>query len=325
MTASVPTISSSELHDINSICRRTLGPAAQIERVDRLGFSSFNRVYRLWFAHHGSLVLRIAPFDPDGFVSELQLMRNEHAAGPWFAVLGPLVPKIIACDWTHTVIDADWMLQSVASGDAAAGPRGLKRFSRDSWRDYYRQLGRISRQIHSIPGASFGSHLGEKFTRFDDYLGHMLGRYADDLQRAGVPNGSVGVAQKWLARHASLFDSVEKPFLLSGDLWVVNTLVRDEGGQPVITGVLDFDRSCWGDPAFDWTIRMALAKQDERTAFWAEGGYGALPDPDGSLAPRLLIYEFLHLASVLPERVRRGTIDPTAFADQLQGVADQLT
>ncbi|MFF8532042.1 hypothetical protein ACF07B_08750 [Streptomyces sp. NPDC015532] len=36
---------------------------------------------------------------------------------------------------------------------------------------------------------------------------------------------------------------------------------------PVISGVLDLDRNLWGDPAADWTIRMAGAKTDERTAF----------------------------------------------------------
>ncbi len=324
MTAPVPRVSSSELTEVSSICRRALGSEAELERADRLGFSSFNRVYRLRFANRESLVLRIAPSEPVPFASESQLMRNEHAAGPWFAALGPLVPKIIECDWTHTVIDADWMLQSVASGESAAGPYGLKRFPRETWRAYYRQLGRISRRIHSISGTFFGSHVGEKFTHFHEYLAHKLDEYAVDLHRARIPNRPLGDAQRWLAQHMSLFDSVETPSLLSGDLWIVNTLLQDQGGRPVITGVLDFDRSSWGDPAYDWTIRMALAKQDERTSFWETDGYGALADPDGSLTRRLRFYEFVHLASVLPERVRLGKNDPVAFAEQLRGAADHL-
>ena len=41
-----------------------------------------------------------------------------------------------------------------------------------------------------------------------------------------------------------------------------------EAAEPTITGVLDMDRTWWGDPTADWTIRMALAKQHERVAFW---------------------------------------------------------
>ena len=325
MTASVSDVSAPEYEQIVRICRRVFGPSVDLERVDRLGFSSFNRVYRLWFADRESLVLRIAPSEPVAFASEAHLMRNEHAAGPWFASLGPLVPKIVECDWTHTVIDADWMLQTVATGQSAAGSQGLQLFPRVAWGGYYRQLGRISRRIHSISGAFFGSHLGERFSHFPDYLGHKLEQYAADLHRGGIPNQSIGAAQDWLARRESLFDSVERPSLLSGDLWVVNTLIQEQEGQPVITGVLDFDRSCWGDPAFDWTIRMALAKQDERAAFWDDDGYGALSDPDGSLCQRLRFYDFVHLASVMPERVRLGKNDPAAFADELHGVVDRLT
>lgn len=325
MTEPARSVSVSEIDEINRICRRALGPTAELERADRLGHSSFNRVYRLWFANHDSLALRIAPSEPAQFASESHLMRNEHAAGPWFASLGPLVPKIIECDWTHTIIDADWMLQSVASGDAAAGPLGLVHFPRETWRGYYRQLGRISRQIHTISGTHFGSHIGEKFTRLEDSLGCKLEEFATDLARAGISDMSVVAAQRWLGQHTSLFDSIETPSLLSGDLWIINTLVQDKDGQPVITGVLDFDRSSWGDPAFDWTIRMARAKQDERTAFWTEDGYGALQDPDGSLAQRMGFYEFLHVASVLLEQSRLGTLDPVAAADRLRGVVDRLT
>lgn len=302
-----------------------MGPTVEVHSAERLGFSSFNRVYRLSFVDRDSLVLRIAPPEQTGFASEALLMRNEHAAGPWFAFLGDLVPKTIECDWTHAVIDADWMLQSIVPGQAAAGSLGLARFPRDTWRTYYRQLGSISRRIHAVSGTFFGRHVGEHFCRFDDYLEHELEQYAVDFSRVGVRRGAIDVARQWFARNKTVFDSVEEPSLLSGDLWIVNTLVEERQGAPVITGVLDFDRSSWGDPAYDWTVRMAQRKQDERTAFWGSDGYGALPDPDGTLAQRLRFYEVIHLASVLPERLRLGKQDPKAFSAQLAGVVAQLS
>ncbi|SHM24803.1 hypothetical protein SAMN05216268_109244 [Streptomyces yunnanensis] len=57
-------------------------------------------------------------------------------------------------------------------------------------------------------------------------------------------------------------------------MWTVNALLDPVAPEPVITGVLDFDRTWFGDPAADWTIHMATAKEDERTAFWEP--YGAL-------------------------------------------------
>jgi hypothetical protein len=70
---------------------------------------------------------------------------------------------------------------------------------------------------------------------------------------------------------------------------------------PVISGVLDLDRTLWGDPAADWTIRMASAKTDERTAFWDTYGPRATTSAD---AWRALIYEARHLGAIRLERHR---------------------
>ena len=77
--------------------------------------------------------------------------------------------------------------------------------------------------------------------------------------------------------------------------------------EPTITGVLDLDRTWWGDPAADWTIRMASAKPGtERDAFWETYG-----QPDGSepATVRGLIYELRHLGTIRLERHRLGNAD----------------
>ncbi|MER8009642.1 hypothetical protein [Streptomyces sp. NPDC094149] len=43
-------------------------------------------------------------------------------------------------------------------------------------------------------------------------------------------------------------------------------MLDPEAPEPVITRVLDLDRTLFGDPFADWTIRMASTKNDERTA-----------------------------------------------------------
>ncbi|MEX3104964.1 hypothetical protein ACSCBZ_21445 [Streptomyces niveiscabiei] len=73
--------------------------------------------------------------------------------------------------------------------------------------------------------------------------------------------------------------------------------------EPTITGVLDMDRTWFGDPAADWTIRMALAKQDERVAFWE--AYGER-DRSPAAVWRSLVYEVRHLGAVRLERHRLG-------------------
>ncbi|MBV2366204.1 phosphotransferase family protein [Streptomonospora nanhaiensis] len=92
--------------------------------------------------------------------------------------------------------------------------------------------------------------------------------------------------------------------------------------QPVIAGVLDFDRALWGDPAADWTIRMAAAKDDERKAFW--DAYGPR-ERSPAAAWRARIYEARHLGALRLERHRLGNAEAvrdsyTALAEVLAGL-----
>lgn len=123
-----------------------------------------------------------------------------------------------------------------------------------------------------------------------------------------------------------MLDEVTEPRLLTGDLWTVNVLMDQVAPEPTITGVLDFDRTWFGDPAADWTIRMATAKADERTAFWES--YGMLDrSPAASLRAR--IYEARHLSAIRLERHRLARTDAVrdsygAMAEVLAEVLDDL-
>ncbi|PWJ05064.1 hypothetical protein DKG34_24995 [Streptomyces sp. NWU49] len=88
---------------------------------------------------------------------------------------------------------------------------------------------------------------------------------------------------------------------------------------PVISGILDLDRTLFGDPAADWTIRMAGAKQDERTAFWDTYGPRSATSAD---AWRALVYEARHLGAIRLERHRLHNRD--GVRDTYQSLAAVL-
>ncbi|MGW8353344.1 hypothetical protein [Streptomyces wedmorensis] len=60
---------------------------------------------------------------------------------------------------------------------------------------------------------------------------------------------------------------------------------------PTICGVLDMDRTWWGAPEADWTMRMDRAKQDARLAFF--DSYGR-PEETEAGAWRRHLYEVRH-------------------------------
>ncbi|MEV0784710.1 phosphotransferase [Streptomyces sp. NPDC050423] len=143
-----------------------------------------------------------------------------------------------------------------------------------------------------------------------------------DLDGAGLDSDDVRKVAAVASRGRAALDEVTEPRLLTGDLWTVNALLDPKAPQPVITGVLDFDRAWFGDPAADWTIRMATAKEDGRTAFWES--YGAL-DRSPAAVWRARIYEARHLSAIRLERHRLGKADAVRESyDNLAGVLGGL-
>ncbi|MFD0069209.1 phosphotransferase, partial [Streptomyces sp. NPDC127574] len=129
---------------------------------------------------------------------------------------------------------------------------------------------------------------------------------ADDVSRLGLDAADLRKVADIAGEHREVLDEITEPCLLTGDLWTVNTMLAAHSPEPLITGVLDLDRTLFGDPDADWTIRMATAKQDERTAFWDTYG----PRSHSHAATwRSLVYEARHLGAIRLERHRMHNTD----------------
>ncbi|MGW7086603.1 phosphotransferase family protein [Streptomyces sp. NPDC054871] len=291
--------------EIGKVCRRAFGEAAMPVSAVELGTGMYNNVYRVTLADQGRpVILRVAPEDSRQFLSERHLMRNEFASLPWLAVVAPLMPQVLTADWSHEVIGRDWMIQSHLDGVPA--PEHLGTYPRTSWSTFFRQMGAIARSVHDVRGPYFGPVNGPGHATWSEAVIASLEEIAADLDSAGLDAADVRKVQAVAAHNRAVLDEVTEPRLLTGDLWTVNALMNPTAPEPTITGVLDFDRCLFGDPAADWTIRMATAKNDERTAFWES--YGAL-DRSPAAVWRAQVYEARHLGSVRLERHRLAKTD----------------
>jgi aminoglycoside phosphotransferase (APT) family kinase protein len=304
--------------EIDAVCRRAFGPGAVPVVAVELGLGAYNNVYRVEFGGRTEpVVLRFAPAEEDQFGSESRLMRNEYAAVPWLTVVAELMPRVLAVDWSHDIVDRDWMIQTCLPGVPA--PEGLGRYPRSGRTTFFRQLGAITRSVHDARGPYFGRVDGPAYTSWSAVLIASFTQIADDLERVGLDATDVRTAAAVAAGGRATLDEVQEPRLLAGDLWTVNCMLDPDAPEPLISGVLDFDRAEFGDPAADWTIRMAQAKPDERDAFWQT--YGAL-DRTPPAPWRATIYEARHLAAIRLERHRLGK--PEAVRESYQAMAKIL-
>ncbi|WP_372350812.1 phosphotransferase family protein [Streptomyces sp. KL116D] len=290
--------------EVEAVCGRAFGGDVVVSAVE-LGTGMYNNVYRVALAgREQPVILRVAPEEGRQFRSERHLMRNEFASVPWLAAISPLMPQVITVDWSHDVIGRDWMIQTCLDGVPA--PQHLGTYPRTSWTGFFRQLGSITRAVHDVRGPQFGPVAGPGYATWSEAVIASLDDIAADLDGVGLDSADVRKIAAVAAHDRAVLDEVTEPHLLTGDLWTVNALLDRDADVPTISGVLDFDRCIFGAPEADWTIRMARAKTDERTAFWES--YGLL---DGSAAAvwRARIYEARHLGAIRLERYRLGKAD----------------
>src|SRR4051794_7494752 len=86
-------------------------PPGRVTLAQQLSGGTYNAVYRVDMSHGESVVLRAAPLPEQQGQSDALAMRNEYAASPFMATLGPLTPRMIAADFTHQIVPRDYVFQ----------------------------------------------------------------------------------------------------------------------------------------------------------------------------------------------------------------------
>ncbi|MGW4774931.1 hypothetical protein ACWEO2_43765 [Nocardia sp. NPDC004278] len=82
-------------------------------------------------------------------------MRNEHAARPFLAGIATLLPQLLAVDFTHEVLDRDYIFYSKLP-DVPATTR-FRQFDTDQGQQFFEQIGTLAHRIASGVGPGFGS------------------------------------------------------------------------------------------------------------------------------------------------------------------------
>ncbi|GAA3546036.1 hypothetical protein GCM10022419_027810 [Nonomuraea rosea] len=303
---------------LQAVCHRVFGPAGRVSKATELGLGMYNSTFRVTVeGQERPVIIRFAPEPGRQFRSEREFMRNEYATVPHLAVIAPLMPRVIAADWSHDLVGRDYLVQSLLDGVPAA--ERLRTYPRPSWTAFYRRIGEIAKTVHAVRGPGFGTVAHPVHATWSQAVTESLQDIAADLDAAGLEAADLRKAAALAAEHHAVLDEITEPRLLTGDLWTVNIMIAENAPEPVITGVFDLDRTSWGDPAADWPIRMASAKQDERLAFWE--AYGER-DRRPAAVWRSHVYEIRHLGAVRLEYHRHGDAD--AVGNSYEAVAAVL-
>lgn len=292
-----------KLEQVLAIGQRGLGPDVRLTAIRQIPGGTVNTIFRLTTADEQQFILRLAPGTRKGLWNwdETDLMRREHAIQPFFAPVAQLMPACLFVDFTHQIIDRDYMIQKVLPGER--WDRVANELSSSDNDILWQQFGKLLGQIHDVEGSSFG--LPYPGFQFPSWSETILERLESTRRLAAHHRISIPHLEEILNRvrlRTEVLDEIRIPKLLHGDLWLFNLLVIRDTTSPRITGLLDADRAWWGDPAADWAMFLVLhVKPSElighENSFWQ--GYGGEPDLTAGGQFRLNTYLAMHASTAL--------------------------
>lgn len=282
---------------VAALCRAQFGSGIEILRVKELVGGLFNSTFAVEIAGMPRMILRIAP--PPGartFFNERHLMRREYAVQPFLRPVCPQAPRVLAVDFTHRLIDRDYMLVESIEGEAWADVRDkLSDAENDA---VWRQLGAIARGINAVRGERFGFPAPDPgHDRWSDALVAWLMGMRTELAARGRDTGGAELLVTWIADHRALFDQIRTPQLMHGDLWPANILIARRPSGVEVVGVLDAERAKWGDPLFEGAHHLGNVPP----AFWE--GYGER-DQSEQARIRAIAYKGMWLVLAIMEQYR---------------------
>lgn len=291
------------LAQLLQLCTHAFGQQVRVKRIQELGNGQFNTTYLVSLHRHAPVILRVAP--PSSrcrLWHESHLMRREVTMHSLLAPLGGLLPRLLVADFSHSLIDRDYLFQTFIDGQSWVSlPADLSLQEHDT---LWCQFARLVKAISRIRGEAFGLVQGASlFSSWSLTLLDWLERTYKDAQQSGVDVSAFGQLLSLAQSNAYLFDQVTEPRLLHGDLWWFNLLLQRTETGPRIVALLDADRGAWGDPLADWTffLLQRRASAREQALFWNEYG---LPPHDRAAQFRAKVYEGLHHGKILSVATR---------------------
>lgn len=289
------------LEQIVMLCQRAFGEACHITSVKELAGGLYNYAYLIQIENLLPVVLRISPPKARLVDSDHNLMRNEHATIPFFAPIAPLLPKTIMADFTQQLIERDYLFQTFISGEQWS--KINNELKADEKKTLWRQLGSITKKIHSVKGEVFGNpFLNAAFPTWSRTINNWFTSLIHDLESMYLDAYDLKEILTVAQNHPDILDEITQPYLLHGDLWLVNILVNRHQEEPRIVGIIDNDRASWGDPMADWTIFILERNSDtEEAAFWETYG---LPEKTSEAQFRTLIYRGFYTGAIRLEQFR---------------------
>lgn len=271
----------------------TAFPQRKILRIEELTEGMCNVAYKLTFEDGFQTILKIASPIKEGFLTnERNLMEAEVKAMKLVAEHTNIkVAEVYAYDTTRTLCEGDYFFMECLEGTNWFTV--YESLSEEVKAGLRTEVGVVQRKLSAVTGEKFGM-LGDVDHQFDtlhEFVYYLIENVLSDAERRNVEIGvSKEVVLDTLAKDKACFEEVKTPSLVHWDMWEGNIFIKDG----TITGIIDWERSMWGEALMDEPFRYHK-RNPELLA-----GFGAKELSDSELR-RIFWYDVLLYLTMMTE------------------------
>ncbi|ADL52843.1 phosphotransferase family protein [Clostridium cellulovorans] len=244
-------------------------PNAEITEIRELKGGTFNTVYLIEGSKSLSkgLILKTGP-NASAQVTEHEkdILRTEVYVYKLLEDVQIPVPKVYAHDFSRAEVPCDYFFMEQVVGTVWFEHWTIKQPT------LMRELGQYTAALHSVKGDWFGYINDDENGRFNTWgkaFTAMMNSALTDAEQQGIRLPHTEIRRAVYSR-MEILDAVHTPSLVNFDMWAGNIfLVKKKRFH--ISGVIDFERSFFGDPLASFSSALMLYEDVEKEPDFISG------------------------------------------------------
>ena len=156
-------------------------------------------------------------------------------------------PKILFRDFSYQMIDAPYFIMEKLNGGSWESLS--QEVGEENQASLMEEMGRYLGALHNIKGDWFGYPKEDISYHYPDWRSAfqgMMNRVIEDGKKEGVDLPYDEVLSV-MEPYWEIFEEIKVPCLVNFDMWTKNIMLREEKNRFVIDGIIDYERSFYGD------------------------------------------------------------------------------
>lgn len=239
---------------IEKICKKIYGQSTLVSEVQELTDGCYNASFLIHIDNEDKdVILKVAPSDDVAILSyEKDIMKTEVMLYQQVKEMTEIpIPVLIDINFARDIISVPYFVAERLYGMPL---NKIEPISQEQRKIIYSQIAKYLAKLHHIKGDYFGyPNMNYPGVPYKIAFRNMVAEVLEDGKKknAFFPMDYEAFFSLY-DKYLDVLDEVMEPVLVHFDLWDGNVFVTDMSTSPSVEGLIDFERSFYGDRLADF-------------------------------------------------------------------------